>query len=104
MPEKATLVSFDVTSLYTNISHGLWLEAIQFWLEKYPELIHKHFTKEFIMEGIKTILYVRWLLLQPNKRNSNGDKFAPTYATLVLAYLEEKLYTNLEDVNKDLAE
>ena len=33
-----------------------------------------------------------------------GTKFAPTYATLVLAYLEEKLYTRLEDVNKDLAE
>ena len=33
-----------------------------------------------------------------------GTKFAPTHATLVLAYLEEKLYTRLEDVNKDLAE
>ena len=31
-------------------------------------------------------------------------KCAPTYATLVLVYLEEKLYTHLEDVNKDLAE
>ena len=33
-----------------------------------------------------------------------GTKFAPTYATLVLAYLEKKLYAHLEDVNKDLAE
>ena len=31
-------------------------------------------------------------------------KFVPKYATLVLAYLEEKLYTHLKDVNKDLAE
>ena len=45
VPEKATLVSFDVTSLYTNISHDLGLEAIQFWLEKHPELIHKRFKK-----------------------------------------------------------
>ena len=28
-------------------------------------------------------------------------KFAPTYATLVLAYLEERLYTQLENVNKN---
>ena len=33
-----------------------------------------------------------------------GTKFAPTYATLVLAYLEEKLYTQIESVNKDLSE
>ena len=33
-----------------------------------------------------------------------GTKFAPTYATLVLAYLEEKLYTQLESVNKALSE
>ena len=39
--ENAILVSFDVTSLYTNISHELGLEAIKFWLEKHPNLIHK---------------------------------------------------------------
>ena len=54
--EKAILVSFDVTSLCTNISHDLGLEAIKFWLEKHPNLIHKRFSKEFIFEGIKVIL------------------------------------------------
>ena len=109
VPEKATLVSFDVTSLYTNISHDLGLEAIQFWFEKHPELIHKRFTKEFIMEGIKTILENNNFMFDGCFYNqirgtAMGTKFAPTYATLVLAYLEEKLYTRLEDVNKDLAE
>ena len=109
VPEKATLVSFDVTSLYTNISHDLGLEAIQFWLEKHPELIHKRFTKEFIMEGIKTIIENNNFMFDGCFYNqirgtAMGTKFAPTYATLVLAYLEEKLYTRLEDVNKDLAE
>ena len=33
-----------------------------------------------------------------------GTKFAPTYATLVLAYLEETLYTHLETDNKEMAE
>ena len=34
--ENAILVSFNVTRLYTNISHELGLEAIKFWLEKHP--------------------------------------------------------------------
>ena len=54
--EKAIIVSFDVTSLYIDISHELGLEAIKFWLEKHPNLIHKRFSKEFILEGIKVIL------------------------------------------------
>ena len=34
---NATLVSFDVENLYTNILHKLGIVAIQFWLEKYPQ-------------------------------------------------------------------
>ena len=61
------------------------------------------------MEGIKTILennnfmFDGWFYNQI-RGTAMGTKFAPTYATLVPAYLEEKLYTRLEDVNKDLAE
>ena len=107
--EKAILVSFDVTSLYTNISHDLGLEAIKFWLEKHPNLIHKRFSKEFILEGIKVILENNNFMFDGSFYNqirgtAMGTKFAPTYATLVLAYLEERLYTQLENVNKNLAE
>lgn len=61
------------------------------------------------MEGIKTILENNNFMFDGCFYNqirgtAMGTKFAPTYATLVLAYLEEKLYTHLEDVNKDLAE
>ena len=41
------LVTFDVTSLYTNIRHDFGLQAIRFWIEKYPELIPRNFTTEF---------------------------------------------------------
>ena len=107
--ENAILVSFDVTSLYTNISHELGLEAIKFWLEKHPNLIHKRFTKDFIIEGIKTILENNNFMFDGCTYNqvrgtAMGTKFAPTYATLVLAYLEEKLYTHLETDNKEMAE
>ena len=38
--ENSKLVSFDVTRLYTSIPHELGLKAIEYWLDKYPELIH----------------------------------------------------------------
>ena len=36
--EKKVLVTFDITSMYTNINNDLGYEAIRFWLEKHPEL------------------------------------------------------------------
>ena len=61
------------------------------------------------MEGIKTILENKTFMFDGCFYNqirgtAMGTKFVPTYATLVLAYLEEKLYAHLEDVDKDLAE
>ena len=56
VPSNTLLVSFDVVNLYTNIPHELGIEAITSWQSKYPELIHKRFSKEFILESIKTIL------------------------------------------------
>ena len=50
------LVTFDVTSLYTNIPHDFGLQALAFWIEKHPELIPRNFSKEFILESIKFIL------------------------------------------------
>ena len=35
------LVSVDVVNLYTNITQELGIEAINSWLSKYPDLIHK---------------------------------------------------------------
>ena len=34
---ESTFVTFDVSSLYTNISHYLRLEAISYWIDKRPE-------------------------------------------------------------------
>ena len=51
--KNSKLVSFDVTSLYTNIPHELALKAIEYWLDKYPELIHSRFNKSFIFEALE---------------------------------------------------
>ena len=36
VPENTLLASFDVESLYSNIPHELGIEAIKYWLRKYP--------------------------------------------------------------------
>ena len=101
VPQGSLLVSFDVVNFYTNISHELGLRAVNFWLSKHPELIHKRFTKEFILESIKIILENNNFLFNDLMHNqirgtAMGTKFLPTYATLVLAYLEEILYSQTE--------
>ena len=50
------LVSFDVTSLYTNMPHELGLKAIEYCLDKYPELIHSGFNESFTIEALKLVL------------------------------------------------
>lgn len=99
--EGTLLVSFDVTSLYTNIPHELGIEAIKYWLEKHPEVINQRFPKEFIIEGLQVILenntffFDKQCFLQ-TKGTAMGTKVAPTYATLVMGYLENKMYESLK--------
>ena len=38
--ERTTLVSFDVTSLYTNINHDLRVKAMEYWICKHPESLN----------------------------------------------------------------
>ena len=54
--KNSKLVSFDVTSLYTNIPHELGLKANEYWLDRYSELIHSRFNKSYILEALKLVL------------------------------------------------
>jgi len=94
------LISFDIVSLYTNIPHDFGIEAISYWLDRYPEIIHDRFDKEFIVKGLELILKnnnfsFNSLFFNKCKGTAMGTKVAPTYATLVLGYLEEKLYVKI---------
>ena len=96
------LVSFEVTSLYTNISHELGVEAITFWLDKYSKLITSRFCKVFLLESMNLILenkffYFNDKLYNQKRGTAMGAKFAPTYATPVLGFLEEKLYLRADE-------
>ena len=46
------LTTFDVVGLYSNIPHEYGLEAIEYWLDKFPESLHRRFPKEFVLESV----------------------------------------------------
>ena len=101
VPENMLLLSFDVQSLYSNIPHKLGIEAITYWLTKFPDDSPIRFSKEFILEGINFILNNNTFHFNENyfrqtKGTAMGTKFAPVHATLVMGYLEETLYEKIK--------
>ena len=97
VPENTLLASFDVESLYSNIPRELGIEAIKYWLRKYPNDTPSRFPKNLIIEGIEFILKNNTFCFNEKKYRQTkgtamGTKFALVYATLVIGYLEEKLY------------
>ncbi|XP_052822662.1 transient receptor potential cation channel subfamily V member 5 [Octopus bimaculoides] len=101
LPNKTSkdffLVSFDVINLYTSIPHEYGLIAIQYWLEKFPHDIPDRIGKEFIIEEIKFILQNNFFNFNENTYRQKsgtamGTRVAPTFANLVMAYLEVQIY------------
>jgi len=88
------LVSFDVTSLYTNIPHNLGIEDINFWLEKHSEEIHRRFSIKCILDALNIILtcntfYFDGKFFLQKIGTAMGTKVMPTYTNLVMGCLEE---------------
>lgn len=87
--------SFDVVSLYTTIPNDLGIEAIQYWVKKFANDIRPLPTSlivamlEIVLKQ-NTFQYRKKYFMQING-TAMGTKVAPTYANLVLAYLENKL-------------
>ncbi|GAB1597911.1 uncharacterized protein LOC115215981, partial [Argonauta hians] len=91
------LVSFDVVNLYTNIPHEYGLEAIQYWLNHSPTTLHERMNQDFIIEGLKFILQNNYFgfnntTYRQTSGTAMGTKAAPTYANLVMGYLEKQIY------------
>ena len=99
--DNSILITFDVKNLYGSIPHCLGAEAIAFWLEKHPTTIPERFSHDFIINGVKLILENNIFqfddkFYQQCKGTAMGTKLGPTYATLVMGFLEEKLYDNIK--------
>ena len=54
--EHTLIVSFDIVTLYTSISHDLGLTAIEYWTDNYTTSLPRPFSKEFILEAISLVL------------------------------------------------
>ena len=97
LTKNSKLISLDVTSLYTNIPHELGLKAIEYWLNKHPELIHSRFNKSFILKASKLVLKNNHSVFNEKffyqiAGTAMGTTVAPTYTTLVMGYLEIQFY------------
>ena len=95
-----TFITFDVVSLYSNIKHDLGYEALRYWLNYYPTCLNDRFPAEFVIAGCKLILenntfQFHSMHYKQILGTAMGTKFAPAYATLVLGYLETKLFSRL---------
>ena len=93
VPAHTILVSFDVTSLYTNVPHDLGIDAVKFWIEKHPDALPIRFSRDFIISSLKLVLENNHFAFDNEyflqiKGTAMGTKVAPTYATLVIGFLE----------------
>ena len=99
--ENTVLATFDITSLYTSIPHSYGLEAIKYWLDNFRSSVNQRFSTSFILEAIKFILTNNNFVFNDEfltqlLGTAMGSIFAPTYAGLVIGYLEIKLYAICE--------
>jgi hypothetical protein len=89
-------------NLYTpTLCTSLGIEALNYWLDKYND-IPQRFSKELIIESLVFILDNNTFQFNNEfyrqiKGTSMGTKVAPTYATLTIGYLEQKLYNQVKD-------
>ena len=93
------LVTFDVVSLYTSIPHDLGLDAIKFCLEHHNAFLPRKFSTEFILDAISIILHENTFQLDDKQfKQLQEAAMAPTYATLVIGFLEYILYKLFGDL------
>ena len=101
LKEYECLVALHITNMYTNIDNDLGFIAIKYWLQQHPELIVRNLPSDFLCEALTIILqYSTFIFNQVNyiqiRGTAMGTKVAPTYVTLVMGYLENKLYNIIE--------
>ena len=95
--EDTEIVTCDLISVYTRVSHEFGLEAIDYFLTKYQEDLHPRFRKEFVLQSANILLKNNTLTFDSHfylqiKGTAMGTTFAPTYANLTMGYHEIKVY------------
>ena len=66
--ENTILATFDVISLYTNITLVCGLETLSYWVHKHPSRLQERFYKQSVLESAR-------LTLKNQNCKFNGDFF-----------------------------
>ena len=103
--EDTQIITWDIKSLYPNISHELFFEAISYWVDKFGEEIPllSRFSKNFVLDGLYIILKFNYAHYDKNyyhqiKGTATGTNFAVVGANLVVAYKEVHLFILLPEI------
>ena len=101
-PQTARTATFDIPSMYTNVDNDLGMEAIQFWLEKFPEIKPRNIPDQFIINAIRIVLEQNTFKFDNRTflhicGTAMGTKCALVYATMVIAFLEVRLYDKFQE-------
>ena len=95
----------DTKSLYINIKHDVFYEAIEYWIDKFHDdiLLLSRFTKPFILEGLNIILKFNYFYINKNffhqiKGMAIGTIFAVVGSNLTIAYFEVKMFALLPQI------
>ena len=104
-PNDCLLATWDIKSLYVNIKHTLFLDAVFYWITKFQTQLPllSRFTIEFVMEGLKIILSYNYftinnLYLHQLKGIAMGSPVAVVGSNLVVAFLEMKMFNILPQI------
>ena len=90
----------DVKDMYNSLDNKFGLEALAYWLKKYPELKNSRFSDNFILAAMQMILdnnvgYFAGNFYKQVNGTATGIKPAPTYANLAMGYFEILLFHKL---------
>lgn len=98
------IITLDVNDLYTNIDNELGLRALEYYMDRYPDLIHKRLNKEFVLKDLKTlqknILFeFNGTIYSQENGCAMGKHYGAAWATIAVGYLEEtKLYPAIKRI------
>ena len=89
LPDNSTLVTMDVSSLYTNIDHEEGAQACYEYLEKRK---NSTLLKRLILLALQSNVFLFGnVLYHQIKGTAMGTLMAPNYINLFMASLEEKI-------------
>jgi len=102
-----TLTTFDIESMYPSIPNDLGLTAIDYWLNRFPDLLPHRFSNDMLINAIKIVLennFFRYknMFYHQICGVAMGTKLAVTYANLTIAFLENTVLIETIPINLNL--